>query len=91
MDAHPDRFGWRIWTLDETRSQLLTPMYKGQLRTGKRFFEATCKHKPKGAKRFDLGADCQCGIYYVPDRKLFLEDFIAGGRSRLTLGISSTR
>jgi len=86
MDAQPERFGWRIWQLDETHSRLLSPMYKGELRTGQRFFEARCKHKPKGANRFALGEECGCGIYYGPDRRKFLEDIVAGGNSRPVTG-----
>jgi hypothetical protein len=61
MDAHPDRFGWRTWHLDETGTRLLSPLHKsGKVQAGTRVVESVCSHRPDP---FVL-SDCYCGIYY---------------------------
>jgi len=68
FDAAPEWFGWRYWHLDETGTQLLSPIHKGRLRVGQRFVEVDCPHT---GSPFALSPDCACGIYYVPGAEFF--------------------
>lgn len=71
IDRHPHRFGWRYWHLDDSCERLISPIIKGEMRTGKSFFESVCTCEPSG---------CGCGIYYLPDPNylLSIEEKTAG-------------
>jgi hypothetical protein len=61
MDVHADRFGWRVWHLDESRARLLSPIHRGKMRFGARVVESVCQHRQDPLA---LAPDCGCGIYF---------------------------